>query len=201
MKNFYRLIVMLLVISLVPFAALAESTSDITPESTPAATNGDGQSYVLDYFQDTPLDVSKYKGKALYLNVFTGWCYYCMQEMPDIKKLYDTYDPSEVEIILIHAWSGEDATDSAAVVEKYSLQALTLVEDDQMELVNLIGLTGYPTSLFIDKNGYLAAYQSGQLTYESMASMLDQMGVSKRDTGAADSGAATGSAVTARTQP
>jgi thiol-disulfide isomerase/thioredoxin len=196
MKNFYRLIVMLLIITLVPFAALAESASDVTPESTPAATNGDGQSYVLDYFKDTPLDVSKYKGKALYLNFFTGWCYYCMEEMPDIKKLYDAYDPSEVEIILIHVWSGEDATDSAAVVEKYNLQALTLVEDEDMVLTNLVGLSGYPTSLFIDKDGYLTAYQSGQLTYESMASVLDQMGVSKRDEGTADSGAAAGTAGT-----
>ncbi|MCE5344643.1 MAG: TlpA family protein disulfide reductase [Eubacteriales bacterium] len=170
--------------------AKATPTAEAAATQTPAAKADTKMPYVLNLFQNTPLDVSKYQGKALYLNFFTGWCYYCMQEMPDIKKLYETYDPSQVEIILIHVWSGENADDSAAVVEQYGLQDLTLVEDDQMALANLIGLTGYPTSLFIDKDGYLNAYQPGQLTYDAMAAALDKMGISKRDANIAEEGAA-----------
>lgn len=43
--------------------------------------------------ENTGLDLTPNEGKAIYLNFFTGWCYYCMQEMPDIKTLYETYDP------------------------------------------------------------------------------------------------------------
>ena len=39
----------------------------------------------------TELDLSPYLGKTVFINFFTEWCYYCMQEMPDIKALYDTY--------------------------------------------------------------------------------------------------------------
>ena len=39
----------------------------------------------------TELDLTPYRGKAVFLNFFTEWCYYCMQEMPDIKTMYETY--------------------------------------------------------------------------------------------------------------
>jgi thiol-disulfide isomerase/thioredoxin len=187
-KNLRRFLVALLVLALIPFASLAESTSGdgATADTAPAATNAAGLPYVLDYFADTPLDVSLYQGKALFLNFFTGWCYYCMQEMPEIKQIYDTYDPNDVAIVLVHVWSGEDATDSAAVVEQYGLQELNLIEDDQLVLADMIGLTGFPTSLFIDKDGYLNAYQPGALTYDSMASALEGMGVGKRADAAGD---------------
>ena len=150
-------------------------------ETAPAATNAAGKAYVLGEFANTPLDVSQYKGKAIWLNFFTGWCSYCMEEMPAIKETFDTYDPNEVAIVLVHVWDGENADDSAAVVERFNLQDMILLEDEQMTLATLIGLQGYPTSVFIDKNGYLSTV-TYTLDAAGMATALDAMGVAKRVT-------------------
>ena len=165
---------LLLVMLLLPLAALAEAT-------TPPETNADGKPYVLNEFKDTNLDLTQYAGKAIWLNFFTGWCQYCMEEMPYIKQTFDAYDPDQVAIVLVHVWDGETAADSASVVEKFGLQDMTLVEDENMELAGLIGLQGYPTSLFIDKEGYLLGGAYG-LTYDQMASYMDQLSVGKRPT-------------------
>ena len=53
----------------------------------------------------TELDLSPYLGKTVFINFFTEWCYYCMQEMPDIKALYDTYSEDELAIVLVHVWT------------------------------------------------------------------------------------------------
>lgn len=186
-KMIQRLLTLLAVLTLVPFAALAEAAPTATTpaettqtETAPAETNADGMPYILSYFADTPLDVTQYEGKALFLNFFTGWCHYCMQEMPEIKEIYDTYDPDQVAIILIHVWDGEDASDSAQVVSKYGLENMILLEDDQLTLTNLIGLSGFPTSLFIDQQGYVKSYQPTALDFDTMSQILDSMGIAKR---------------------
>ena len=170
-----RFLALFLILSVLPFSAVAEATS------TPVPTNAAGYPYVLDYFTNTPLDVTQYEGTALFLNFFTGWCPYCMQEMPEIKQIFDTYSPDDVAIILVHAWDGEDASDSATVVEKYGLQNMIMLEDEQMTLTSTIGLTGFPTSIFIGKDGYLANYTPGALTFDTMSGILDGMGIAKRD--------------------
>ncbi len=171
MKKIVRILALALALMVIPVAAPAETAAQATDAS---------QYYWLDYFADTPLDVSQYQGKALYLNLFYRGCPYCLQEMPDLKRIYDTYSPDEVAVVLIHAWNNEDATDSAAVVEEYGLQGIDIVEDDQLVLSDMLVYYGFPTSIFIDKNGYLSDYKAGMLTYEQMSAAMDAMGVGKR---------------------
>ena len=168
MKRLFSVLVALLL--LLPVFALAEE---------PAATNDAGRPYVLDYFADSPLDTSLYEGKALYLNFFTGWCTYCMQEMPDIKALYDAYDPDEVAVVLVHVWDGEDASATEEVRRRFGLDDLTIIEDEDFTLASIVSLNGYPASIFIDPDGYLYSGFSGMLTLDQMQQQLDGMGISK----------------------
>ena len=188
-----RWLAALLAATLIPLAAVAQSASSDTEPT---------RYYMPDYFAQTSLDITQYKGKAVFMNFFTGWCQYCMQEMPDLKKVFDEYDPNDVAVILVHAWDGENADDSAAVVEKYGLQGVTLVEDQDLTLTGMF-VQGYPTSMFIDQDGYMTVghYQSGMLTYEGMTSLLAEMGVQKSSDAAANATAAPAATPTATPKP
>lgn len=166
-----RLVSILLALLLLPMGAFAETV--------PAEKNAEGMPYVLGEFDGTLLDVSQYKGKVIWLNFFTGWCSYCMEEMPAIKQAFDTYDPNEVAIILVHDWNGENADDSAAVIKRFGLEDMTILEDETMSLSTLVGIDGYPTNIFIDKEGYFYGMSYG-LEFDNMAEYLDGMGVAKR---------------------
>ena len=171
-----KVLVLVLAALLLPAAALAEDTEAAADEPL----------YVVDYFNDTALDLTQYQGKVVFLNFFEEWCVYCMEEMPDIKKAFELYDPDGLEIILVHPWNGEDASNTESVVAKYGLEGITTIEDEDMLLQYIAGLNGYPTSLFIDADGYLAEYVPGMLTYETMLEILDGLGVPRLDTAAAD---------------
>lgn len=164
---------LLLALLVLPLAAFAEAT-------TPPERNADNMPYVFNAFEGTTLDLNQYKGKAIWLNFFTGWCHYCMEEMPDIKKVFDTYSKDELAIVLIHVWNGEDADDSAAVVKQFGLEAMTVVEDTDMMLSTIVNLSGYPTSIFIDQEGYLDTV-TYTLQYDGMAEIIDGMGVAKAE--------------------
>jgi len=167
-----RILGLILAVSFILTGGLSAAFAEDATEEEPI--------YVLDYFDGTALDLTQYEGKAVFLNFFTQWCHYCMEEMPDIKDVYDMYDPESLIIILVHPWNGEDADDSAAVVAKYGLEEITLVEDVDLAISTLFGLQGYPTSIFIDQDGYFYGYAYA-MDFESFSEVFDSMGVPKRD--------------------
>lgn len=176
-KRFARFLSLLLAVLMVPLASLAEAAP---AETAPPEKNAEGMSYVLDAFEGTKLDLNQYKGKAIWINFFTGWCSYCMTEMPFIKQAFDAYSQDEVAILLIHVWDGENADDSAAVVKRFGLEGMTLIEDEDMALSGKVGISGYPTNIFIDKQGYVKTGAYG-LEYSQMTEILDGLSVAKAD--------------------
>ena len=181
-KTLYRLVSFLMALLMLPAFAMGEAP--------PPATDDQGRPYVLDAFDGTALDLTPHQGKAIWLNFYTGWCSYCMKEMPDIKKAFETYDPDEVAIILVHAWSGEGGEASAEVIERFGLEEMLHVEDQDLALTQIIGLEGFPTSIFITKDGYFTG-RAYALTFEEMSSYLDGMGVAKRADATTDAPEAT----------
>lgn len=133
----------------------------------------------LAILKDSPIDLSPYAGKAIFLNFFTEWCGNCMREMPEIKKIFEEYRRDELEIILVHVWDGEDERNSESVRETFGLEDMTFFEDQDIGLTQFVGLQYYPTSIFIDKDGYLVAALAQALTYEQMETVMEEMGVGK----------------------
>ncbi len=130
--------------------------------------------------QHTSLDLTPYLGKTVYLNFFTEWCYYCMQEMPDIQRMHETYDEDGLEIVLVHVWDGEDESNTENVRETYGLEDVTFFEDQDFAVASMVGLQGYPASLFLHPDGTLASGANYLLTWEQMSAQLDEMGVARK---------------------
>ena len=176
MKHPRKALSLLLTLCLLMTTGFAAAQAPAKPDH-----NADGLPYVFDAFSGTPLDLAPYEGKAVFLNFFTEWCGYCMREMSEIKRVYDDYAPDELQIILVHVWDGETAANTRSVRDTYGLHEMTFVEDEDRSLATAVGLPGYPTSIFIDKNGYLVTAVAAALTYDDMSKMMDDMGVGKAE--------------------
>ncbi|NLI20701.1 MAG: TlpA family protein disulfide reductase [Clostridiales bacterium] len=184
MRTMKRLATLLTVLALavtaMPFAAAETAPAETAAaDTTPAETNEAGKPYVLNVFAGTNLDLTQYQGKAIWLNFFTGWCTYCMKEMPEIKRVFDEFDPDQLAIVLIHVWDGENGDDSKSIIERFGLQDMIMVEDEEMQLAGMVGLQGYPTSFFIDKEGYLYG-GTYTLDYSGMVEYMTGLGVGLR---------------------
>lgn len=124
----------------------------------------------------TDLDLEPYRGKVLFLNMFTGWCTYCMQEMPDILACFQAYSPEDCSFLFIHPWDGEDSSATEAVKEKYGLEEMSFYEDETGSIASflgMIGLNAYPSTLVIGKSGEPIYGGSGRLTLSQMQLILD----------------------------
>ncbi len=59
-----------------------------------------------------PLSLEKYKGKVVLLDFWATWCMPCLQEMPNVKRVYKQYQKEGFEIIGISLDRQRSALDS-----------------------------------------------------------------------------------------
>lgn len=124
--------------------------------------------------------LEQYEGKVIFLNFWATWCGPCRNEMPEIQKLYEEYaaqgEDAEVAILGVAGpgMGGEgSAEDITAFMEENSYTYPVLM-DETGEMFSYYGISAFPTTFMIDREGNVFGYVSGQLTEDIMRSIIDQ---------------------------
>ena len=117
----------------------------------------------------TPVHISDFLGRAVYINFFTTWCPYCFYEIPDMEAADAAYSADEAVTIMI------DLQESAAEVEAYAQEydiGLPIYYFDDFR-VGSYEITGIPVSIVIDRYGRIVGFREGQSDYAWMSKTLD----------------------------
>ena len=121
-----------------------------------------------------------YKGRVVFLNFWATWCGPCRNEMPDIQKLYEEYaaQGDEAEVVILGVAGPEigqegSAEDIAAFMEENGYTYPVLM-DESSEMFMQYGISAFPTTFMIDKDGNVYGYVPGQMTEDIMRSIIDQ---------------------------
>ena len=120
-----------------------------------------------------------YKGKTIFLNFWGTWCPPCRAELPDIQKLYETYDSEGDDALVVLGVAaplmGQEKSEEEikAFLEENGYTYPVLM-DTEWELFEGYGIYSFPTTFMIDRDGNVFGYVSGQLTYEIMEDIIGQ---------------------------
>lgn len=129
--------------------------------------------------------LSDYKGKTVFLNFWATWCGPCRSEMPDIQKLYETYETEgdNAVIILGVAAPGlgqeKDEAGIKAFLDENGYTYPTLM-DTTGDLFSEYGISSFPTTFMIDRDGNVFGYVSGALNEDMMKNIIEQTLEGKR---------------------
>ena len=112
----------------------------------------DGKDYTEKVFSDYDLTL---------VNVFTTWCSPCVNEIPELEKLYEEMKEKGVGVVgVVLDTVGDDAKQNEDTVKKAGvLQEKTkasypfLVPDSTMMNGRLNGISAFPETFFVDKDG------------------------------------------------
>ncbi len=129
----------------------------------------------------TKLDLTPYAGKTVVINFFTEWCYFCMEEMPDLKEVNGMYNPDEFQMILVHVWDGEDASHTESVKARFGMEDMLFFEDEDRMVASVVGLRGYPATIVVKPDGELAAGINSMITTDWLTDILDGLGVGRAE--------------------
>lgn len=129
-------------------------------------TKEDGSDIQLESFKflqlnGEPLDLSAYKGKRVFLNIWATWCGPCIQEMPSIAALQSSFPNQEIAFLLA---SDEDLTLINRFSSRPVAQGLNLVKLDNPEA---FGINAIPVTFIFDEQGKLIHSELGARDWSS----------------------------------
>lgn len=125
---------------------------DATNVGTFTTTDIDGNEYTEKVFSDYDLTL---------VNAFTTWCSPCVNEMPDLDKLYQEMKEQGVGVVgMVMDTIGDDGKTYEDVVkkaqvlrEKTGVTYPLLIPDEGNFNGRISGLSSFPESFFVDKDG------------------------------------------------
>jgi thiol-disulfide isomerase/thioredoxin len=99
--------------------------------------------------------LSDYKGKCVVLDFWGSWCYPCRKEHPHLRQVYEKYKGLEIVMLACKDYSKEKWY---SAIEKDNIQSMRHVwvdHKDPHNMTTLFDVTGFPTKIVIDTEGYI----------------------------------------------
>lgn len=100
-----------------------------------------------------PVDESIFADYDLTMvNIWATWCGYCIQEMPELVKLYEML-PDNVNLITICDDASTEVELTYAILDACRANFQTLIANQEMYDQFLNQVYAFPTTYFLDSNG------------------------------------------------
>jgi thiol-disulfide isomerase/thioredoxin len=132
------------------------------------------QSYPFDFtlpdLDDKPLKLADLKGKVVVVDFWGTWCPPCRAEIPSFVKLQSQYENQGLRIIGL-GYEREDKEKAVKLTRDF-MQAqkmnYTCILGDEGTQKQVPKFEGYPTTLFIDRQGRVRLQYVGQHPYTTL---------------------------------
>lgn len=157
-----------------------QASSQVSGE-TPSLPAAKDFAFYDQYGQEHTL--SDYKGKVVFLNFWATWCPPCQNEMPDIQKIYEDYGGNQEDLIVLgvanpkteeHPYNQDGSQEEVEAFLSEGGYTYPVVMDTTGEAFQAYGVTSFPTTFMIDRDGNVFGYVTGMLTRSMMESIIEQ---------------------------
>ncbi len=116
-----------------------------------------------------PISLQDYRGKVVLLDFWGVWCGFCIREIPNLKKVYDTYKDQGFDIIGISL--DDQETELRDYIKDNELQWRQIFSGESWRddpLAQQFNVTGVPEQWLIDRNGKLITHKARGDELESL---------------------------------
>lgn len=127
------------------------------------------QELAIQDLEGNPVRLKKLRGKVVLLNFWATWCVPCVQEMPDLDKLAFQLGNEQFEIIAIDVKEPRSRVEE--FIKHHDFSQLTIGMDPQGDTYRTYGVTTFPTSFILDRQGQFLGRIVGPRFWSTPASI------------------------------
>jgi cytochrome c biogenesis protein CcmG/thiol:disulfide interchange protein DsbE len=116
------------------------------------------------------LTLSSLRGQVVVLNFWASWCSPCKEEAPVLQSGWERYRDEGVVFLGVDA--NDLSGDAREFIEEYGI-TYPNVHDGEGATLGRFGIPALPETMFIDRDGRVAAYVAGPVDAESLEQSID----------------------------
>ncbi|EJP18707.1 redoxin [Lachnoanaerobaculum sp. ICM7] len=131
------------------------------PEFTAKTVSGEDIS--SDLFKDSKLTV---------VNVWGSWCGPCVQEIPELQKLYESMKDEDVNVIGLAQDAGTDLDAVKEIIDKNKVTYQNIVPEGATEDF-VMSLMAFPTTFFVDSDRNIVGVIQGGRNLEAFTAAVE----------------------------
>lgn len=111
--------------------------------------------------------ISQVEGKVILINFWATWCEACLQEMPSIVELRESYHAKGLEVVGINLDENPAAVVPRAV-KRYQM-GFPVFQDPNGEIAELFDVYAIPLTVIMNKKREIIDIQNGERDWNSKA--------------------------------
>ena len=131
------------------------------PEFTAKTISGEDIS--SDLFKDSKLTV---------VNVWGSWCGPCVQEIPELQKLYESMKDKDVNVIGLAQDAGTDLDAVKEIIDKNKVTYQNIVPEGATEDF-VMSIMAFPTTFFVDSDRNIVGVIQGNRNLEAFTAAVE----------------------------
>ena len=108
--------------------------------------------------QAVELDLTPYKGKVVYVDLWASWCIPCRASFPWMEQLHQDLEKAGLVILAVN--TGDDPVDAARFLES-TKPSFKIITDREGDIAKSLSAKGMPFSVLFDRNGKRVGSHTG----------------------------------------
>ena len=121
--------------------------------------------------EDISSDVFK-ESKLTVVNVWGSWCGPCVQEIPELQKLYESMKDKDVNVIGLAQDAGTDLDAVKEIIDKNKVTYQNIVPEGATEDF-VMNLMAFPTTFFVDSDRNIVGVIQGGRNLEAFTAAVE----------------------------
>jgi peroxiredoxin len=101
--------------------------------------------------------LASFKGKVILVNFWATWCPPCVAEMGSFERVYKELKGEGFELVSVNVDSRDSLSDVRNFIKNNGITFPVLLDPD-MKVASSWGLSGFPETFFLSRDGTLLAY-------------------------------------------
>lgn len=152
----------------------ASEASDEAPEKREVPMLADYDATVYTSLGEPMLLTAIAHEKPLVLNFWATWCPYCVQEMPDLKAIYERYSDN-VSFAFVDVTDGQRETQDKAVawLSDNGFEELPAYFDIDLAASTTFGAYSLPTTVVVSAEGEILTVMPGVIDPDLLSGALE----------------------------